>query len=60
MRYFIEPERKAWYDGEVYPITPQSIQIDPTPAQKTGLLDRDGREIWKAPDPIGFRFEGNG
>lgn len=56
-RYFTRP-RSFWVEDEVAregnraetPMVPEHVAVD------TGLLDANGGTIWRAPDPIGFKF----
>lgn len=45
--------RAFWWDQPVNPQLPhpQAIVSDPV---DTGLLDADGRKIYRTPDPVGF------
>ena len=58
MRYVVVP--KAWfsYDDD-QPVSVPSMQIEPSTARPTGLLNAKGEQIWAEPDPIGFRFNDN-
>ena len=54
-RYITRP--KAWCedDFDEYPNPPYtSLEVCDHQAVDTGLLDKDGNSIWRAPDPIGF------
>ncbi len=46
-----------WWDTTMPPLShPQVYESDPV---KTGLLDADGRPLYRKTDPIGFvRFDG--
>jgi hypothetical protein len=58
MRYFTRPTGwQGWDDDQPAPIL--SIQIEPSVARPTGLLNARGEQIWAQPDPIGFRFQEN-
>lgn len=43
---------RSWWDTPAPPLPhPQSYVSDPV---KTGVLDADGNEIYRMPDPVGF------
>lgn len=56
MRYFT----KAWIAD---PLTEEDRPMDHIPtvsdhtAMNTGLVDEHGNTIWRAPEPMGFRWE---
>lgn len=54
-RYVTRPSANGWVDDCVIetPMLPslEACDFEPT---FTGLLDADGDEIWRAPNPIGF------
>lgn len=56
-RYFTRPQLKAaapcsrWYDDE--PLLP-ALTVDDHEAVPTGLVDRHGDPIYRAPNPMGF------
>lgn len=58
-RYFVKrPRAEGWcgddlFDDERGGFTPP-ITVDEHVATDTGLLDVDGNEIWRAPNPVGF------
>lgn len=58
-RYFTRPRSSLWVEDTV----PREGRVPDTPnvpehvATDTGLLDANGSTIWRAPPPIGFRFE---
>lgn len=46
------PRAFDYWDQPAPPLPhPTAFQAEPV---ATGLLDQDGNQIWKAPDPIGF------
>lgn len=57
-RYFTRP-RAFFVEDDLYregnraevPVVPEHIAVD------TGLMDANGGTIWRAPDPIGFKWE---
>lgn len=51
-RYFIHP--KAWDDWSDDIPRPANIYVDEHVPTNTGLLDKDGNTIWRAPRPVGF------
>lgn len=56
-RYFTRP-RSFWVEDDVPRETrsPDTPMVPEHVAADTGLLDASGGTIWRAPDPIGFRF----
>ena len=62
-RYFTRraPRAEFWVEDDVLregrvpdaPMVPEHVATD------TGLLDAAGDTIWRAPPPMGFRFEGD-
>jgi hypothetical protein len=62
-RYFSRrPARSFWVEDETYdgPVHLGTPQVSDHVVTDTGLLDAYGNTIWRAPDPIGFRFDGEG
>ena len=57
MRYIAKPATAWWGWDDETPISAPTTQVEPTPAQFTGLLNAQGHQIWVEPDPIGFRFQ---
>lgn len=56
-RYASRPPRSemdcdAWYSGSPY----DSLTVVEREPAFTGLLDEKGNEIWRVPDPVGFRI----
>jgi hypothetical protein len=52
------PVRLFYVEDDTYS-EPSSVGLPEVPdhvATFTGLIDADGREIWRSPDPIGFVF----
>jgi len=48
---------KAWCEDEDawdYPIIRNDVTVCDHEAVNTGLLDADGDEIWREPNPVGF------
>ena len=58
-RYAVRRPRASWFDhnaGEIPVVT--SITVDDSDPIPTGLLDPDGHDIVRMPEPIGFvRFD---
>ena len=52
-RYVSRKPRADYDDWYEPPLTPDLTVIEREPAP-TGLLDSEGNEIWRLPDPIGF------
>lgn len=52
------PVRSFWVEDETYsePASNGLPVVSDHVATFTGLLDAEGDEIWRAPDPIGFNF----
>lgn len=54
-RYITKPkaywEYGEWKDSE---LERQSLTVQATDAKRTGLLDKDGNELIRRPEPIGF------
>lgn len=50
------PAPSAWIEDDLYDDYPQSHvpMVDEFEATPTGLLDQNGDEIWRLPNPIGF------
>jgi hypothetical protein len=64
-RYFTRPKaatRSFWVEDEHYGANTAitHVEVPDHVATHTGLLDANGDDIWRAPNPIGFRFEGIG
>lgn len=61
MRYMSRPVHvsrpRASDDGAAVPSQPYPLAIEPGPVD-TGLLDMQGRPIWRIPDRIGFLPDG--
>ena len=57
-RYFTRP-RSFWVEDETYsdPVRPDTPEVPEHVATDTGLLDKDGGAIWRAPNPVGFLWE---
>lgn len=57
-RYFARA-RSFWVEDETHsePMNFGPPEVCEHVATDTGLLDRHGNRIWRAPDPIGFRFD---
>ena len=56
-RYFTAPHRqRAWIEDDVYYGDSQNHvpTVSDHEAIDTGLIDKDGNTIWRAPNPIGF------
>lgn len=49
--FYVEDELYREAERPEIPEVPEHIAVN------TGLLDRHGGTIWRAPDPIGFRFD---
>lgn len=60
-RYFTRraPRSSLWVEDDVYREgrVPDTPQVPEHVAVDTGLLDATGDTIWRAPPPMGFRFE---
>lgn len=53
-RYVIRPAQleEGWWDQPVSPLPhPTTFVSEPV---RTGILDPDGNDIFKVPDPVGF------
>ena len=63
-RYFTRPKaaaRSFWVEDECDNYSNRdNIEVPDHVATFTGLLDANGDDIWRAPNPIGFSFEGIG
>lgn len=63
-RYFTRPKatRALWVEDDHYGRDTAITHLDVPEhvATCTGLLDANGDDIWRAPNPIGFNFEGIG
>lgn len=62
-RYFSKPQEKApivsaWWETQMPPLN-HPTATEPAPVD-TGLLDADGRKIYRLPDQIGFIRFGRG
>lgn len=57
MSKFPKPSTNEWWDWSPTSLPyPQVFDADPV---KTGVIDADGRPIYRKPDPIGYvRFDG--
>ena len=58
-RYTVRRPRAVWFDGwsDDGPIVTQ-ISVDSAEPEPIGILDPDGNDIVRLPDPIGFvRFD---
>lgn len=57
-RYYTRPAVSLWVEDETYcgPADFGPPQVCEHVVTDTGLLDEHGNTIWRAPDPIGFRF----
>lgn len=54
-RYVTRARTKADWDDDWYePPLMTSVDVCDHVAVDTGLLDKDGNSIWRAPDPMGF------
>jgi hypothetical protein len=57
-RYFSRPRaaKAFWVEDDLYdtPTRPDTPSVDEHVATETGLLDKFGDPIWRAPNPMGF------
>jgi hypothetical protein len=63
-RYFTRPKaatRSFWVEDDCDNYSSQGVpEVPDHVATHTGLLDANGDDIWRAPNPIGFRFGDGG
>lgn len=58
-RYMSAPVRALWVEDDVPERRDDGpvLQVDDSCWTRTGLLDADGRDIWRGPNPIGFLWD---